>query len=357
MGLTLEDLAKEKPFQNDSQYENMFKKLDKVCSEYDNDQNIVPCNTFDDVAEGKSFKSYLQQIFTILRRSRSNNNIYLNDIQPLKYDSCVYYKYWFYHKLISDNIENKDIEEINKAWKMHMNQFLSSFYVSCKFHAKTLNDVKIIKVLYDHILFFNTTDDKYNLKKEINECDFCEHLKESLKDFVKIGKSTCTTASPYALCMEYNDHLKTKDIVDLKELSALSCEKNGNVSHQHNIAHSSDQFSKDRTLITGASDNGMQNTDNALGTFTDDANPDEVNSYVRNVIGGITISGIPLTLYFLYKFTALGTFLRHRIRWIRNISQKSEENAEELLLLDSERERVSMHSSQYNIEYNPAQIY
>ncbi|SBT02588.1 hypothetical protein POVCU1_078590, partial [Plasmodium ovale curtisi] len=55
-------------------------------------------------------------------------------------------------------------------------------------------------------------------------------------------------------------------------------------------------------------------------------------------------------------FTTLGTFLRHRIRWIRNISQKSEENVEESLLLCSKREHISMHSSQYNIEYNPAQI-
>ncbi|SBS94349.1 PIR Superfamily Protein [Plasmodium ovale curtisi] len=356
MSLTLDDLAKEKPFANDSEYERLFKELNKVCTSDDNYQNIVPCNTFDNVAKGKTFKSHLQIIFTLLRRNHVKNNIYLNNIKPLKYDSCVYYKYWFYHKLINDNIENKDINEIKKAWKMHMNNFFSSFYVPCKFHAKTLNDVKIIKVLYDHILFFNNTDDKYNLKKEIVACDFCEHLKGSLKDFVKKGKSTCTTYSPYALCMEYNDHLKTKDIVDLKELSSLSCEKNGNVSHQHNIAHLSDQFSKDRALISGESDNGMPNTDSDLGTFIDDANPDAVKSYARNVIGGVTISGIPLILYFLYKFTTLGTFLRHRIRWIRNISQKSEENVEESLLLCSKREHISMHSSQYNIEYNPAQI-
>ncbi|SBT55115.1 PIR Superfamily Protein [Plasmodium ovale wallikeri] len=95
-----------------------------------------------------------------------------------------------------DSIKNNDIEEINKTWKMQINDSFSFFYIPCKFHSKTLKDVKIIKVLFYHILFFNNTEDKYNLNKEIETCDFCKHLKASLNYFVETGKSTCSTESP-----------------------------------------------------------------------------------------------------------------------------------------------------------------
>ncbi|SBT74438.1 hypothetical protein, conserved [Plasmodium ovale] len=154
MGLTLEDLAKEKPFENDSEYRKLFKELD-------ND---------------KSFKSHLQITFTILRRSHAQNNVYLHNIKPLKYYFCVYYKYRFYQKLITDNIDNECINEINATWKRQKNAFSNSIHIPCKFHANTLEDVKIIKVLYDHIIFPSIRE-KENSLKRIDKCEYCDYLK------------------------------------------------------------------------------------------------------------------------------------------------------------------------------------
>lgn len=47
----------------------------------------------------------------------------------------------------------------------------------------------------------------------------------------------------------------------------------------------------------GESDNVILNTDSSLGSFFDDAISGEVNSYVHNIIGDVTISGIPLILF------------------------------------------------------------
>lgn len=79
---------------------------------------------------------------------------------------------------------------------MQINDSFSFFYILCKFHAKTLKDVKIIKVLFYHILLFNNTEDKYNFNKEIEICDICEHLKMNLNYFVKTRKRTCSTENP-----------------------------------------------------------------------------------------------------------------------------------------------------------------
>ncbi|SBS82062.1 hypothetical protein POVCU2_0013690 [Plasmodium ovale curtisi] len=159
---------------------------------------------------------------------------------------------------------------------------------------------------YQQTVSFNTFDnvnekDKYNFKREIKTCDYCKYFKKSLKKFIEIGKNEC------------------------------NCENNANVSHQHKSVHLTDKVLMYRIHRVGESDNVILNTDSSLGSFFDDA-----------------ISG---------EFTELGKFLRHRTKWSSYIQVNSEEDVEELLLLDFKNECVKTHASEYHIEYNSSQIY
>ncbi|SBS91126.1 PIR Superfamily Protein [Plasmodium ovale curtisi] len=128
-------------------------------------------------------------------------------------------RYWFYQKLITDNIYTEGINEINTNWKRQMNAFSNSIRIPSKFHANTLEDVKIIKVLYDHILFPSIRK-KENVLKGIEKCEFCDYFKNNVQDFIIDNKNTCPTASPYVFCMEHNDHLKIS--IDLNDVLSLT---------------------------------------------------------------------------------------------------------------------------------------
>ncbi|SBT84495.1 PIR protein [Plasmodium ovale] len=178
-----------------------------------------------------------------------------------------------------------------------MNSFLNSVRISYKIHASTLDDVKIIKALYDDILFFNNAEGKYNFKREIKTCDYCKYFKKSLKKFIEIGKNECNVIRPFVFYNEYNDHLKNKNTINLKVLPSLYCENNANVLHKHKSVHLTEKALMYRIHRVGESDNVILNTDSPLGSFVDDAISGEVNSYVYNIIGDVTISEIPLILF------------------------------------------------------------
>ncbi|SCA48161.1 PIR protein, partial [Plasmodium ovale] len=169
--------------------------------------------------------------------------------------------------------------------------------IPCKFHANTMEDVKILKVLYDHICFSNRTEDKYNLTQEIRKCEFCKHLKSYLRVIFTYKTIKCYTLSPYSACMEYNDHLSK--IINLSELSSLLCENDEDVSQCLSYSkveepHKEEISSGVRVgeLLSRMQDAGPQGFPEIV---------EGSNLADKNVIGDINTLGISCSLFFLYK--------------------------------------------------------
>ncbi|SBS92203.1 PIR Superfamily Protein [Plasmodium ovale curtisi] len=218
MSLSLDALDS---YKKNTELQKLFNGLDNICIPGNN--KIYRCESFDYKDTHETFTPYLEKNFNILKRSEKQKNIYINEINLNKYESCVYYKYWFYHKIIKHNSGNIDIKNINQIWNQNIRKIYNNIFAKrCNFRANTLEDVKILKVLYDHIFFYNYADNKYNLIKEIKKCEFCKHLKNYLGTTFVNGNISCSHFIPYVICMEYRDRLK--DIIILDKLSSLSCE-------------------------------------------------------------------------------------------------------------------------------------
>ncbi|SBT84818.1 PIR protein [Plasmodium ovale] len=307
--------------------------------------------SLDDLANKESFVPKLEKIFTILKRSITHNKIYLNHISSLKHDPCVYYKYWFYHKIINHNSKEINFSKLNQIWSNNATDIYGLFpSEQCKFFAKNLEDVKILKVLYDHILFFNNTENDYNFIDKIKKCKFCNHLERYIKKTFKVLPIKCTHGSSYAFSVEHKGNLK--EIIDLDTLSSLSCESGVNESHCPLYSKLHEQVAEGTaSLIEDRRDVTSRTQDARIHDFVENNEDNKLD--VKNVIGGISVLGTSFILFYLYKFTSFGSLIRRRIGWITNMWKNPQEEKEVLLLRDSKSPNINFDNTQYTIAYNP----
>ncbi|SBT01254.1 PIR Superfamily Protein, partial [Plasmodium ovale curtisi] len=312
-------------YKGNPEYVKLFDELDNVCTAKEHNYS---CETlkYKDIQE--LFLPKLEKIFTILKRSITHNKIYLNNISSLKHDPCVYYKYWFYHKIINHNSKEINFRKLNQIWSKNATNIYGLFPSEhCKFFAKNLEDVKILKVLYDHILFFNNIENEYNFIDKIKKCEFCNHLERYIKKTFKVLPIKCTHGSSYAFCVEYNGNLK--EIIDLNKLSSLSCESGVNESHCPLYSKLHEQSTEGiASLIGDRRDVTSRTQDARIHDFVENNEDNKLD--VKNVIGGISALGTSLILFYLYK-----------------------EEKEVLLLGDSETPNINFDNTQYTIAYNP----
>ncbi|SBT52068.1 PIR Superfamily Protein [Plasmodium ovale wallikeri] len=321
MGLSLDDLAMKKPFEPSSEFQNIFNALDNVCTS--NDHGYT-CESFNYIEVDEPFKSIMVKMLNILKRSTIEENIYTKGISPM-IESCLYDKYWFYYKILSDTTGNIDIIKIKNTWRRHQGSIYPIIKKRCKFHDDTLEDIKILNVLYDHIFFSTRTEDKYNLIKEIEKCEFCNHLKNYL-----------------------NPIFLNKTIT--------SCESDADVLHCPSYSKTEEPGREEISSGLGG--------DNLLSTLQEDAvshvfpqNSEGSIFPVKNVIGGISVLGVSSVLFFLYKFTSFGSLINRRTGWITKMLKNPQKNREQLLLRDSETENINSENSQYNLAYTSIQDY
>ncbi|SBT55991.1 PIR Superfamily Protein [Plasmodium ovale wallikeri] len=351
MPLTLDQLAKEEPFTNNSNVLKLFNELDKVCTT--NDPHPKACVYSNRIISNKPFTELLRKIFSILKNSLHKEDIYFKgNIHP-KFDLCVYYKYWFYRQIINSELGEKDVEELFREFRMNKLAIIESLYDPCKINTKTLKDVKIIKALYDHILFPSSEDESHNVIKEIKKCEFCDYFKSSLENVMQNSKIICHTFSPNAFCMEHSSHLNS--IINLDDLSSLSCEYDAKNTHKHrnNVLPVSDNLESEHQIASAV--NSMQHQGSDLDTQSDHAIPEDNNVLAKSTIGGVTTFGIFFTLFSLYKFTSLGSSMRRRTTWFTNIWNNAQDEERELLLLgNSEQVHINSLQDQYNLAYHSA---
>ncbi|SBT01838.1 PIR Superfamily Protein, partial [Plasmodium ovale curtisi] len=336
MDSSLDELAKKKPFGVNSEFENYFNELDNVCTSND---NYGTCELFKNMDVDESVKLEMQQILTTLKRSISQKNIYLRDTSSLKYDSCMYYKYWFYLKLIKDNTGKINISRIKRAWQRKQNIIYPFPHEPCRFHANTMEDIKILKILYDYIFFSNSARDTYNLISDIQKCEYCKHLKNYLERTFKKFPIECAHSSSNAFCVDYNVHFK--QIINLDELSSLSCENDEILSQCPLYSNTSKQASEDRTSDIGEGEIKISNFPGDNVQFSHNIYSDGSYLENKNVIGGISVLGISFVLFFLYKFTSFRSLICRRTGWITKMWKNPYGDKEELLLRDSATNNIN----------------
>ncbi|CAI7718357.1 PIR protein [Plasmodium vivax] len=351
MSLSLDDLAKIEVYKGNAKYEKLFHELDNACNEENVDNYCNDSYEYSKIK--KSFIPQLRKIFYILKRTKTQKDIYIKDRNIGSHDPCLYYKYWFYYKIINSDLKTVDIKELKRIWQINIGGIYNNFWEEpCNFYADSLYDVKIMKVLYDHIFIFNDENDNSNLMEKIKKCEFCNNLKEYLKKIFGDNPIKCSDASPYAFCMEYNKHLK--GVIKFEEISDLSCESNENVSHYTSYLNSQKQVTEEeKTNMKDVATELLITEKNTL-EVTQNENEQDSDLSTNNTVICTSVVGVSSILFLLYKFTSLGSLIRRRKKGINDVVKKYQEGNKDLLLLrNSEGTNIDFSNNQYNLAYTP----
>ncbi|VVA00064.1 PIR protein [Plasmodium vivax] len=351
MSLSLDQLAKIEVYKRNAKYEKLFHELDNACNEENVDNYCNDSYEYSKIK--KSFIPQLRKIFYILKRTKTQKDIYIKVRNLGSHDPCLYYKYWFYYKIINSDLKTDDIKKLMYIWDENVQRIYTNIWEKwCKFYAKSLDDVKIMKVLYDHIFIFNDEKNNPNITEKIKKCELCKHLKEYLKKIFEDNPVICSDGSPYAFCMEYNKHLK--GIINLKDIIDLSCENNEKLSHYTSYLNSREQVVEEKATDMGNGVSQLPIPEKNSLEITLPENAQDSNLSTNNTVICTCVVGVSSILFLLYKFTSLGSLIRRRKGGIKGVVKRYQEGNTDLLLLpNSEGTNIYFDNNQYNLAYTP----
>ncbi|SBT01908.1 PIR Superfamily Protein [Plasmodium ovale curtisi] len=96
-----------------------------------------------------------------------------------------------------------------------------------------------------------------------------------------------------------------------------------------------------------------QHTRDRYGSYASGSISPKSNSPGNNITAAIvTLLVTPLTLFILYKFTPLGSWLRPQVKKYIGIGKNKGEEYQKLLSINSQNEKEIMYNNEYYIKYN-----
>ncbi|SBS90677.1 PIR Superfamily Protein [Plasmodium ovale curtisi] len=183
------------------------------------------CNTIDDFkcsSQLSNLKAETKELHIKFLRNiekLSKHNHYFNEIDNGNNleKRCIYLKYWLYHKLLSNGIENNDIDTLLGSLDSEKNYILSDSYF-CKFYKMDKKYIIELKKLYDYFLFYNLYKKHTVIDDKINQSVHCSYIK-GIHDLFSKYVNECTEHESHDYCEEFNTYIKS--YVNNTELSSL----------------------------------------------------------------------------------------------------------------------------------------
>ncbi|KMZ88971.1 variable surface protein Vir21 [Plasmodium vivax Brazil I] len=183
-------------------YEKFNSKCENPSDEDYCKDNIVGVNE----SANDIFKKLMRNVYRLIK----NSGTYYNTIDSGNYSSkrCIYLKYWFYDKILTENIDESSISKLFNALSQNKEN-LTNNDIKCEFHEINLNEIKDMKKLYDYFVFYDGYKFVENIiyDKIFNSVHH-DYLKRAI-DVHKNAESECSKQDiTGGYCNEYNNYIK-----------------------------------------------------------------------------------------------------------------------------------------------------
>ncbi|SBT36757.1 PIR Superfamily Protein [Plasmodium ovale wallikeri] len=255
--------------------------------------------------------------------SLRNNLEFFGDSSPVtlsKEQHCYYLNCWINDHLINMkfNFEYPKYQEISLYIVSYFNEFPN--IQKCKYNesaVKVMEDIQNTKTLYDYGLDFPKIilySNKYGCTKE-NET----YIKNIREVYNKV-RSDCTQTSRKPYCVVW-DHIK--EFYGDEQISQLACKRI--YTDPSEVQLESDQMD----IGSGMRESSPEGR-SLFGRAEGDASPTALSSTAISII--LTLLGLMLILFILYRFTALKSWMHFYLvkkRIIKSIAHEEDESKNE----------------------------
>ncbi|CAG9472700.1 unnamed protein product [Plasmodium vivax] len=297
-------------------------------------------------------------------KSITNKTEYYKNYETDNDKLCFYLKYWFYDQLFVHNFRDPEIDELLKLWNERKEQKCPD--CQCEFDVKKMEEIKILKNIYDYFLFWDAFKDKSKISTEISRRTYCKYI-----DAGNISRSMyelICESNKRSLCEEFNKYLK--EYVELNDKSSILCHEDASSDvfnydpqvlaqrRNLNIAHKEEEEDKDKDFGLQWEEDLKEGQDLHLRqeqksqsvtehSVTDSSNDGKSTGTI------ITTSSVGTVgfLFLIYKFTPLRSMLDPRIRKTRNNLMNGVQGSNELQSQDYHFYPQDAPFNRYNIGY------
>ncbi|SBT57279.1 PIR Superfamily Protein [Plasmodium ovale wallikeri] len=332
--------------QQDSEFKNttlykMYNRFLNTCNNYDGETygyEYCPLDQYKGISS-LSLKMFISKVLTNLIRISYNKIITFREINFDEEQICTNFKYWFLDYILYREYNDTDIEELFQKMDEKKENFVKA---NCEFYTMKLNEIKIMKRIYDYYAFYHTYVGKHEkIIEKISNSPYCEKIKSGIL-YSDYYHTTCTQShySDKSLCKEFNNYIKNHIDFEKDKLSSIKC-----VGDQRSLFEDEQleyEFSENKQLpeSEGAEVDSQTTEDSGL-----------TGSSMATVLP-VSFVGTFSVLFLLYKFTPFRSFLHPQIQRMNNLWKNEDQETEELLINNYETEDFDSENKEYNITYH-----
>ncbi|SBS89659.1 PIR Superfamily Protein [Plasmodium ovale curtisi] len=305
---TLKSLRENYTFQKNPYIQKFYNELESTC-----DNNIsYSCKkeipNKEEINENvKKFYHKISENQTKLLITGNNFSVFKGELSK----RCMYFKYWFYDQVITNEFDNKQMQQLFKLFGDLNNKI--EFYIThqrenydftdssdstwfrCKICYSNLDDIKKLKLSLDYIENYDKTKNTSIISEVICNSEYKDYINEIIE--LCNSKSGESYQQSKYLCDELDDF---KKIHNIKVLFKMHC----------NAEHES---------LSGVLQQAR------FSSFTTNLN---VNKTISASLSIVAIFGI---FSFLYKLTPFGPWIsNHVLRTTKSLFKANEDNTKEL---------------------------
>ncbi|SBT83657.1 PIR protein [Plasmodium ovale] len=303
-------------------YSQPYTDIHSICKKFDNIFKNVFVSTNELITLNKKCEHLSYFIYEKIKSFATNINIdelyetlnYAKDIYNISKDKCS----------IINFHNNKEVFDKMKELYFR-NEILQE--IKDKYDRNFIDNEEFCKT------FIDESADLYNEIIRTNFCKYDEYYKKVIKNFS-------------------NNFEKTKDLLNGKRIEIPEIEKKlfpmpdcksdeeGAISPQAQVEYLHNQ-------------QGIYNPEGFAPHMDLSSNFDTGKNSIPGIVSGLLIGTCSL-LFFIYKFTPLGSSLPNKI-WKTKEKFNLEDKSDELILDASDNESMDLYNSMYNIQYNSSQ--
>ncbi|SBS91969.1 PIR Superfamily Protein [Plasmodium ovale curtisi] len=305
---TLKSLREVYTFQKNHDIQKFYDELEVACDNNTSHPCIKAIPNKEVIKENvKKFYHKISENQTKLLITGDNFSVFKQE--PSK--RCMYFKYWFYDQVITNEFDKQQIEQIFKLLKdfdnnMEFNitclredktpkDYDAYTWHKCKIHYSILDDIIKLKLSNDYIENYDITKNTSTISKVICNSKYKDYINEIIE--LCNSKSGDSYQQSKYLCDELDEF---KKIHSINKLFKMQC----NVEHE--------SLSGDLQQARSSSPTTNLN----------------VNRTISASLSTVALFGI---FSFLYKLTPFGPWIRnHALRTTKSLFKANEDNTKEL---------------------------
>ncbi|SBS89874.1 PIR Superfamily Protein, partial [Plasmodium ovale curtisi] len=195
---------------------NVYEILYKSCTEkdyyvYGIDNNQCKSYEIKETIDDDYVKEFLQKLhhnlYKICSTINESDNGYFKKTPEDEKEYCIYFKYWLYDEILSNEYYISNINKIIKEWENKINdEKYSTFRNLCSFNKLEQSDIEKLKRIYAFKLILYDNANIFNTEKNKN-CTYLSELGKGLKLYSESVTKCSTPGNEDNYCKEFKEFL------------------------------------------------------------------------------------------------------------------------------------------------------